>query len=356
MNKTSTSQASIAKHLGVSQALVSMVLNGREEGISPATFKRIWEYAVASGYTPKGMKVSLAKTEQPKATGVGYFLRAPFRLATKTNFFSHVSQGLHDYVSECGLNLIFLGSEADDLSKMKKRLGVVRRTLKGVVVLGEVGSEFQSFVRDLNLPTVIVSSRATGVFHSINSNELKAADMLAEHLYELGHRKFCFIGGTAPMGRYLERKEAVMSSLARLGVKDADSHFVRIDGGADRTEGQQAAQQVLDEFSSKTIPTAWIVSNGSMARGVCTRLLHEGLVIGKDVSIAAIDMTRVCWDEEPSLTSAAAVPEEMGFEAGRLVVESEIGASDTFRDIVLPANIEVRESTGKPSKARLLSS
>lgn len=356
MNKSAPSQASIAKHLGVSQALVSMVLNGRQDGIAPATFKRIWDQAIASGYMPKGMKVNLAKTEQLKATGVGYFLRAPFRLATKTNFFSHVSQGLHDFVSERGLNLIFLGSEADDLPKMRERLRLVRNTLKGVVVLGEVGPEFLSFVRDLDLPTVIVSSRETGVFHSINSNELKAAEMLAEHLYELGHRKFCFIGGTAPMGRYLERKDAVLKSLERLGVKEADSHFVQIDGGADRKEGMQATRQVLDAFSSESLPTAWIVSNGTMARGVCTGLLHAGLAIGKDVSVAAIDMTRACWDEEPALTSAAAIPEEMGFEAGRLVVGSEQGTPNTFQDLVLPVCLEVRESTGKPAKMPLLSS
>lgn len=356
MSKTAPSQASIAKHLGVSQALVSMVLNGREEGISPTTFKRIWDYAMAAGYTPKGMKVNLAKAEKQKATGVGYFLRSPFRLATKTNFFSHVSQGLHDYVTDSGLNLIFLGSESDDLAKMKKRLAVMKHTLKGVVVLGEIGDAFMAFVRSLHLPTVMVSARATGIFHSINSNEVKAGELAVKHLHELGHKHFCFVGGTSPLGRYLERRDAVTASLDQLGIAADKRFYVQIEGGADRSEGIEAARQVLAAFPQGDLPTAWITSNGAMARGVASALLREGYEIGKDVSLVALDRTRVCWDEEPTLTSVAAVPEDMGFEAGRLIVQAEGDPTETLRDIILPVKFETRASSGQPVKTRLISS
>jgi LacI family transcriptional regulator len=329
-----------------------MVLNGREEGIAPATFQRIWDHAIASGYTPKGMRVEPAASGVVRASAVGYFLRSPFKLATKTNFFSHVSQGLHDFVTESNLNLIFLGSESDAGDRMFRRVKETVPSLRGLAILGEVGESFQSFVQELEIPTVIVSARATGLFHSVNSNELQAAQLLTAHLYEQGHRHFAFLGGLAPRGRYLERRDAVIQSLTRFGVDPSDCRFIEETGGADRAEGFHAAERLLQECAGETLPTAWIIGNGTMARGVCNRLFQEGLKIGHDVSVAAIDMTRVCWEEYPTLTSASAVPENLGREAGRLLIDGAQGADQPLQDVVLPVKMVVRDSTG-PAASRM---
>lgn len=358
MLKKKISQAEIARHLGVSQALVSMVLNGRRNGISPETFERIWEFAVSSGYRPKGMKVSELEGARMRPTAVGYFLRAPFKLATKTNFFSHVSQGLHDYMAEKDLNLLFLGSETEAGERMFRRVRETLPTLRGIVILGEVTEPFQEFIESLRVPTVIVSSRVTGVFHSVNSNETQAAQLLVKHLYDLGHRRFAFLGGLAPKGRYYERRAAVIQCLGQLGIEEGAIEFVTEEGGADRAEGFRAAGRLLDKCGPE-LPTGWIVANGTMARGICNRLMQAGIGIGRDVSVATIDMTRVCWEEEPTLTSAAAVPESLGREAGRLLIETDPSEHPALMDMVVGVRMEVRESTGpapmtlrrKPRKA-----
>jgi LacI family transcriptional regulator len=345
MLKKKISQAEIARHLGVSQALVSMVLNGRRNGISPETFDRIWEFAVSSGYRPKGMKVSELEGARLRPNAVGYFLRAPFKLATKTNFFSHVSQGLHDYTAEKDMNLIFLGSETEAGERMFRRVRETLPSLRGIVILGEVGEPFQEFIASLKIPTVIVSSRVTGVFHSVNSNETQAAQLLIKHLHELGHRRFAFLGGLAPKGRFYERRAAVVQCLGQLGVAESEIKFYTEEGGADRAEGFRAAGRMLEECG-ENLPTGLIVANGTMARGICNRLLQAGLRIGTDISVATIDMTRVCWEEEPTLTSAAAVPESLGKEAGRLLIETESAEGAALMDMVVGVRLEVRESTG----------
>jgi LacI family transcriptional regulator len=346
MRKETPSQAVIAKHLGVSQALVSMVLNGRSNGIAPATFQRIWDYAIASGYTPKGMKVDRVSGGKARPSAVGYFLRSPFKLATKTNFFSHVTQGLHDYVTEKNLNLIFLGSETDIGDRLGRRVRELLPTLRGLVILGEIAPPFQAFVQDLEVPTVIVSSRETGIFHSVNSNELQSGYLLVDHLYGHGHRRFAFLGGLAPKGRYLERRQAVVQGLRRKGIDPESCRFIEEPDGADRAHGFRAADRLIKESANSELPTAWIVGNGTMARGVCNRLLQEGIQVGREVSVATIDMTRVCWEEFPALTGAASVPEQLGREAGRLLVESEQGDEHPLQDVVLPVKLEIRDSTG----------
>ena len=51
------SQTQIANELGYSQALVSMVLNSRKQGISEKAYQRIWDYATTHGYSPRGMSI-----------------------------------------------------------------------------------------------------------------------------------------------------------------------------------------------------------------------------------------------------------------------------------------------------------
>src|SRR5436190_7279901 len=90
--KERISQQRIARDLGVSQALVSLVLNGKRENISAESYKRIWDYALKLGYRPKGMQTG---GNHLATRNVGFILRAGLRLHTQSNFFSHVQHGLH---------------------------------------------------------------------------------------------------------------------------------------------------------------------------------------------------------------------------------------------------------------------
>src|SRR5580765_7681085 len=85
--KENVSQQRIARDLGVSQALVSLVLNGKRENISEESYQRIWNYALKLGYRPKGMQLHGGGTP---STGVGFVFRSGVRLHTQSNFFGHV--------------------------------------------------------------------------------------------------------------------------------------------------------------------------------------------------------------------------------------------------------------------------
>jgi DNA-binding LacI/PurR family transcriptional regulator len=93
-------------------------------------------------------------------------------------------------------------------------------------------------------------------------------------------------------------------------------------------------------------PTAWIYVNGLTARGGLSRLLTAGLHLGESVSVGAFDNTRVCSEELPGITSASALPEDLGREAGRIVLDPSLHSTDSLLDVVLPSRFTSRESTG----------
>src|SRR5204863_6554939 len=110
MKGSRISQQRIARDLGVSQALVSLVLNGKRENISEESYNRIWNHALKIGYRPKGMQLTGGQTPP---TSVGFILRAGLRLHTQSNFFSHVQHGLHAGLLARGYHSVFIGSEDD---------------------------------------------------------------------------------------------------------------------------------------------------------------------------------------------------------------------------------------------------
>lgn len=338
------SQTQIANELGISQALVSMALNGRKKGISEKTYKTIWDYALQHGYSPRGMNIETAR-ENGSVTTVGYLLRSPLKLANTSNFFSHVHQGLHDRLNASGIKTVFLGSEDDLDQGMKESPLILPDSMKGIAIMGEVQPKFLESILALGKPVVYISSRAMGKCHSVLSNEELSAELLVEHLHSLGHTEYAWLGGNHYMGRHSERLKGLTEALKSRGL-ELDKRFILKSTEAARKEGFEFAEHLIETCKGSDIPTAWISLNGLLARGAVNCLFQNGFKVGTDISVAAIDMTRVCQEEHPTITCAGADPELMGSEAGRILINTITEETPALTDITLPSTFLEGESTG----------
>lgn len=339
------SQTQIANELGYSQALVSMALNGRKKGISATAYDRIWKYALEHGYSPRGMVINTDNSAAREAT-VGYVLRSPLKLANKSNFFSHIHQGLYDHLNARQIKTVFLGSE-DDLDWEDPASRAIPESVRGIAVMGELREGNLAKLSKAGRPIVYISARATGLCHSVLSNESEAAALLVDHLRELGHRSFAWLGGNQYMGRFRDRYEGVRQALQRHGLS-LENRFATSHQDADRKEGYLSAQSILKASRNQPPPTAWICLNGLMARGAINFLFQQGYRVGSDISVTAFDATNVCVEENPTITAAGANPEEMGAEAARILLGAIDGSLSALTDLTLPAKLAVRESTGTP--------
>lgn len=322
-----------------------MVLNGRKSGISKDSVKRIWDYAQLHGYAPKGMQIDMTSSSNgSNIETVGYILRSPLNLATKSNFFSHVHQGMHEELSENGIKTLFFGGE-DDLSERDyEKIAKSRGFLRGIVVLGQVAPEVIHAISKSKLPIVCISARYSGLCHSVLPNETQAGEKLIEHLYNQGHRSFAWIGGNKSKMRHTERHSAFTVSLGSRELSCAAKDSVTLEN-ADRQAGFDAAQSILAN-RKKGRPTALICYNGVMARGAVDYLLQSRIKVGKDMSVVAYDYTRACEDSLPKITCCGSSPEEMGVTAARLILESSESKSEAYSELTLPTKFRERESSG----------
>lgn len=324
-----------------------MVLNGRKKGVSETAYTKIWDHARKSGYRPKGIATELMGTSNGHKT-VGFLLREGVKLYNQSPFFGHVQHGIHDYLAEKGISLLFLGVENDLQVEHLKQLQNPDSFL-GLIILGEVSRQFMQAMLKLDSRIVTVSSQYSGLCDSVVPNEEQAADLLVQHLMDLGHQKFAWLGGNRNTQRARARLTAVQSALHIRGLELDPKFCIEVEAG-DRREGTEAAETLLN-FGAKDLPTAWLSFNGTMARGAATCLLNKGYKIPDDISIAAFDNTRICEEEYPTLTGAATSPELMGRVAAELLLESIQSEKNRFADTVLSVDLIVRESTGALGKA-----
>ena len=342
MKDRSVSQQRIARDLGVSQALVSLVLNGKRENISEESYKRIWDYAVKMGYRPKGMQLG---QNSAAVTSVGFILRAGLRLYTQSNFFSTVQHGLHLGLQERGLNTVYLGAE-DDLDETTLKRKLRRGDLYGVVVLGEVALPFLNTIKKVHQRVVSVSASYPGLCQSVLPNEAQSAEAIVSHLVDQGHKHFAWLGGNKTLKQNVARRSALENSLQMRDLTLAPENSYDLPNG-DRIEGRKAAAAILERRQRKNFPTAWVTLNALMARGAINLLMREGWKIPEQLSIVAVDATRVCVEEHPEITGANADPEKMGMKAAELLMQMSGNNDESMTDIIMPSQLTIRETSGK---------
>ncbi len=344
--KKKISQTLLARELGVSQALVSLALNGRSDGINPDTYQRIWDRAISQGYLPKGMRVD--STPDAARTGqVGYILRAPLRLYIPSTYFGHVQHGLHQELERLGRRLVYLGAE-DELPPAKLRqIMHPSNRLGGVVVLGEVARPFLTGLCRLAPRVVAISARYPGVCHSVLGDETGALNDLVRHLFNLGHQRIGWLGGNAGLGRHNARLAAFTAALEPLGLR-LDPRYTVILQQADRAEGAEAIHRLLPLARRKDFPTAFITYNTQMAYGAALTLQRAGWKVPADLSLASADVSRLSVEGALRITGAGTSPDKLGEAAARLVAGKGL-PEEGYSDLILPAPLVIGNSTG-PAK------
>jgi LacI family transcriptional regulator len=133
--------------------------------------------------------------------------------------------------------------------------------------------------------------------------------------------------------------------LAAHGLTLPEEYAVDVLGG-DRLDGRAVAKLILERGSVRQLPTAWICLNSLMARGAINYLTQRGWRIPQQISVVAVDATRVCVEEHPEITGASGDPEKMGAKAAELILQKFNPAEESLVDVILPAHLTVRETSG----------
>ncbi|MCT2588708.1 LacI family transcriptional regulator [Streptomyces sp. N2-109] len=323
----------VARHAGVSQATVSLVLGEKWHGrVSVRTAETVRTAAHQLGYRPNLAARSLRLGRTRTALLVVPVLNS--------DFFAHVHTGAARVAAEHDFGIVLYPSP-EVVSPTPGPFHSARSALDGVIA-SSMAPEALAVLRGDGLPLVMLDSDPRGAqAATVNLDIADGMRRAVRHLLDLGHRRLAHIPAAVDSWTFAVRARALAEALTGTG-----GALVRTEPAAlSVADGLRAATRVLSATGPDR-PTALICDDDLLAAGACKAARRLGLRVPTDLSVTGFDDLDLATALEPELTTVRLPAEDVG-AAGMRALLSVLEGRSTATE-VLPVTLIPRGSTGPP--------
>lgn len=327
----------VARHAGVSQPTVSFVLNDRRDvSIAAETRTRVLEAAKELNFQPNRAAQSL-RSNRSYTVGV-----IADRLVSQP-YAGHIVLGVQQAVQEAGY-VCFVVETAQTSDGGKAAVeNLVQQGVAGLVYAAP-GPEYVTPVAGLDaVPTVFVNCFPPGDTPAVTvlADEYQGGYDVAAAVFAAGHTAVAFLGGPEDDYACRERKRGLERAADDASIPSTQ---ISITFGTFQVgSGYDLAVEALDDVAIR--PTAIICGNDRMAVGALMAAQALGMRCPEDISIVGFDDQPDLADQmHPPLTTVALPHQQMGFEAGTLLLAE---AEQPGRHLV-PCEYVARSSLAAP--------
>lgn len=327
-------QAQVARIAGVSQAIVSLVLNGSDSvRVSPETRRRVEEALKTTGYTVDIMGRRLrGKTNQI----LGVFTYESVFPSGVADFYRPFLLGIEEEAEAQGFDLLLFTSPGRKDGRRRVYEGETNRLriADGCVLLGRHNdpAELARLVEE-KFPFVFIGRREShaGPVSYVGADYVASTRDVYDWMWQLGHRRIALLGVAEENEPTVDRRAGYLAA-AR---KRRKSPLVIVEDDPEVALRAALAQEA----------TALLVESTAMADGVKAYAEAQGLAVPQDLSLVLLG------DSDPSQRiSAHAVDRsdtdwsmfriprrQMGVRAVRMLVELVGGGRP--KPVLLPCEI-----------------
>ncbi len=315
----------VASRAGVSQATVSLVLNGSPGArLSETTRTRVQQAADELGYR-------LVRREQRKAPlDQGIIAFVTDEIATDP-WMSIAFDGAREKALEYGFTVILVATHGDAGTEMLAIGQIAHQQLIGVIY-GTI------LTRRVDLPSSLLDHRtvllncydAKRSLPSVVPGDVVGGRVATERLIQAGRQRIAIINGQEGIDASRDRLRGYRQALASYDIP-FEEELVK-PGNWEPSSGYEMTRQLM---ALDTPPDAIFCANDMMALGCYDALREMGLRIPGDVSVVGFDDREVAQFTRPPLTTLLLPHFEMGVIAAELLID---GASSSIKG---PAQIKV---------------
>ena len=303
---------------------------------SQATRQRV-EAAIAElGFVPN----TLARSLRSKRTNTLALV-----LSDITNpFFTTLARGVEDTASRAGFTVIFCNTDEAEEKEQQYLQVLLQKRVDGILLVPARSTPTAvQFLQEHNTPVVIID-RCVPLAKAdvVRCDSENGAYLLVQLLVKLEHTQIAVLGG--PKGVSTADDRVAGARRAMKEVNQPGQNLWVYEGAFTQASGYEMTRQAL---ASTPPPTAIFASNNFIAIGAMKALRDFGQRVPEDIALVSFDDLPPALVTFPFLTVAAQPAYEMGQKATELLLRhlSDATARD-FREIILPVEIIVRQSSG----------
>jgi len=345
----------LAESLGVSKTTISNAFS-RPDQLSPDLRDRVLEAARAAGYAGPDPVARMLRTGRAGALGLVLPESLPYALDDPAT--NELIRGIADACEERRLGLLIIP-------------GAIRaRDPRDIIDVAVDGFIAYSLPRDVPVlaqllvrgaPVVIVDEPRMAGVPTVRVDDRAGARMAAEHLVQLGHRRFGIValpfkpdGYTGPgiAGRVSEstfdvstrRLEGYLAALGEAGLSADDVQIYEC-AHSNADLGEQAAHSLL---GGPGPVTAILAMSDRLALGVLAAARELRVDVPQQLSVVGFDDIAAAAHSRPSLTTVHQSLRLKGYAAARLLLDAPSASGAVAGRAAAPAAEPVRDELDLP--------
>ncbi|RIQ22863.1 LacI family DNA-binding transcriptional regulator [Jiangella rhizosphaerae] len=326
----------VARHAGVSVAVVSYVLNDGPRPVSAATRAKVLDAVRELDYRPNRVASALRSR---RTWSIGLVVPD-----NSNPFFAQLAHAIEDDAFARGYSLL-LGNASGDRAREQTYLETFQdRQVDGLIVVSNRPTAELARAVEGGVPLVVVSDHPVAglpAVSTVKADNAGGARLVTEHLLGHGHRRIgCVLGprDSAPSG---ERYAGWRQALEAAGVAPDDG-LVRWTSFS-RSSGHLAGIELL---SRDEPPTAVFAATDHQAFGVLRAAADLGLNVPGDVAVMGFDGIAEADYSVPRLATAKQPITDMAARAVELLLRERHGGTEVHE--VFPMTLLTRGSCGCP--------
>jgi DNA-binding LacI/PurR family transcriptional regulator len=324
--------AEVAKKVGVSEATVSRVLNGKA-GVSESTREAVLTALDVLGYE----RPTQLRGERARLVG----LVLP---ELQNPIFPALAEVIGGALAQRGFTPVLCTQTGGGLSEADYVEMLLDQHASGVVFAGghfaELAAPHEHYrlLRDRGVPVVLVNAAIDSLdFPCVATDDSTAAGQSFRHLVSLGHERIGLVVGPEDH-MPSRRKLAAFTDYAR----EAGFETAPVEHTLFSLEGGQAATARL----LREGVTGVICGSDVLALGAIRAVRRAGLSVPEDVSVVGFDDSGFMNCTDPPLTTVRQPIESMGKAAVALLVNQMEAVTVQPEELLFEPELVVRKSTG----------
>ena len=342
MNKK-VSLKDVARHVGVSIALVSYVINHKEKEarVGDEMVMKIRKAVTELNYQPNLIAKSL---KSGKTNTIGLIV------ADISNpFFSNIARIIEDEARKEGY-IVIIGSSDENAEKSQDLINVFfNRQVDAFIIAPAENTELQiTELQKKNTPVVLIDRYFPKVkTDNVHIDNFRAAYRAVEHLAINGNKRIAMMGYDTSLSHIQERKNGYKAALKDKGIRFRSEWFKDISYHNIEKEVAIAMKELLALVPK--INAIFFATNTLAVEGL--KIIYKsGIRVPEDLAIIAFDESDA-FDFFYSPLSYVSQPlTEMGKKAVELAIEKIRNSDAKYATIIVKEKLVIRKSSGNKIK------
>ncbi len=340
-------QEDVAKHAGVSRAIVSYVLNNGPRTVSEKTRDRVLNAIQELGYRPNQHAQHLKLGTNATENSIGIIAGGTGSNLLERPYYSAVVAGLFDRAYQLDQHIRFFSFFDSLTDPVFFNKNIHRDEISSLILLlpqlmlGNPEHERILQTMTERVENIICLEQSVYNLPAVLLDLAAAAEMAVEHLISLGHEQIGILA-LADVRITGYKRALTMHGLP------FDETLVRVVNGTHILDSAYAL--TIELLQQHPEITALFTANDETAIAAIAALHDMGLHVPEDVAIASIDNTDTAGIIRPALTTVNVPRRQMVEYAFQFLLSQRDHPLSQPASMILPIELIIRESSGAPRR------